>query len=83
MLSCRDLALGLSCGTIIGGLRGDELTLVGAAIVVVAILFYLLVEARWFAVQFGTGLLRGGVTALAGIVEGLIILLGAGLLLGL
>ena len=67
-------------------LRGHQLdaaSWAGAAIVAVAILFYLLVEARWFALQFGNGLLRGGMTALAGIVEGLIIVLGAGLLLGL
>jgi len=76
-------ALGLSCGTVIGGLNGDAASWAGAAIVAVAILFYLLVEARWFALQFGNGLLRGGMTALAGIVEGLIIVLGAGLLLGL
>jgi len=74
-------ALGLSVGTILVGLKGDTNALGGAAIMLLAIFYYLLVEARWFAIQFGTSLLRGGVTALVVIIEGLVILFGAGLLL--
>ncbi|WP_162248240.1 hypothetical protein [Sphingomonas sp. Root1294] len=75
-------ALGLSFGTMAISLKSAGAQSAGAAIIVLAILFYLLVEARWFAVQFRTGLVRGAATASAALIEGATILVGAGLLLG-
>lgn len=75
-------ALGLSFGTIIANLKNPGAQLTGAGIIVAAVLFYLLVEARWFAIQFRTGLVRGAATASTALVEGFVILVGAGLLLG-
>lgn len=74
-------ALGMSIGTILIGLKSDTAHLSGFAVMLVAIILYLGVEARWFAIQFRTGVVRGGVTALAALAEGMVLLAGAGALL--
>lgn len=75
-------ALLLSSGSILSGLGGKLALLSGTAVIVLALVLYLAVEARWFALQFGTGFLRGSITALAAIAEGLGMLVAIALVLG-
>ncbi len=75
-------ALLLSSGAVLLGVGGKLATMCGAATMLFALTLYLAVEARWFALQFGTGFLRGGLTASAAIMEGLGILVAIALLLG-
>ncbi|WP_426186762.1 hypothetical protein [Rhizorhabdus sp. FW153] len=74
-------ALLLGSGSILAGMGGTPAMLSGAGVMGCALILYLIVEARWFAIQFDTGFSGAGLTALAAIGEGLGLLLAIALIL--
>jgi hypothetical protein len=77
-------ALALSMGATIAGAAGagTAATVGGGLLIVVAPVFYLVVQTRWFGARLGLGPVRAFAAAALGLLEGFALLLLAGYLLG-
>ncbi|MFW2850415.1 hypothetical protein ACM61V_00615 [Sphingomonas sp. TX0543] len=73
-------ALGLSIGTAIGTSHWQTSRTAGAIITSAALLYYVMVETRWFRAQRPTGLGLALLSAILGLVEGFILLVAIGIL---
>lgn len=74
-------ALGLSFGTILAGLKQPGLHWTGFLLTVLAVVYYLAVQTRWFAAKCRRGALRAFGSALRAFVEAFGLLILAGLLI--
>ena len=74
------LALIVGVGTALAHSRFDWLNGVAVAAVVLAIITYLVVQARWFAQHLNTSVWRGLLNAFAGILTGTVLALGIAIL---
>ncbi|MBV1691427.1 hypothetical protein KRR38_28020 [Novosphingobium sp. G106] len=71
-------ALGLGFGTILVGLPEDRAHIAGLLLILIAVVYYLAVETRWFAAQMGRGKVRAFGSAIRGFVDafGLLLVIG-------
>jgi hypothetical protein len=76
-------ALAIGMGTVLLQFAAISLHVAGAALIAGAIIFYLVVQTRWFVRQTGSGTGRALLTASLGMLGGFTALVAAGVLFGL